>query len=70
MRTLLTGKQGTPALCPANRAFLLFLFLFLGGVHFFNEKNKKKNKKKLYIFSFFSLFLSLFLSCTHTLGSF
>jgi hypothetical protein len=66
MRTLLTGQQGTPALCPDNRAlFLFFYFYFFGGVHFFS----KKNIKKLYFLFVFPLFLSLFLSCTavHTL---
>jgi hypothetical protein len=45
MRTLLTGQQGTPALCPANRAFFLFFyFYFLAGVQ----------KKQLYFLSVFS----------------
>jgi hypothetical protein len=59
MRTLLTGQQGTPALCPANRAFL---FLFFAGVHFLKKKN--------FIFSLFFFPLSLSLSLLHTLGSF
>jgi hypothetical protein len=64
MRTLLTGQQGTPALCPDNRVFFLFLFYFRGSSFFF-----KKNIKKLYFLFVFPLFLSLFLSCTavHTL---
>ena len=43
MRTLLTGQQGTPALCPANRAFFYFFInfflFFLEGNHFFLKKN-------------------------------
>jgi hypothetical protein len=57
MRTLVTGQQGAPALCPANRAF----FLFIGGSLF----SSKKILKKLYFLSAFSFFLSLFLSFTH-----
>jgi hypothetical protein len=42
MRTLITGQQGTPALCPANRAFFYFFinlfFIFFRGKWFFFEK--------------------------------
>jgi hypothetical protein len=41
MGNLLTGQQGTPALCPANRAFFLFFFnffIFFGGKSFFFEQ--------------------------------
>jgi hypothetical protein len=61
MRTLLTGQQGTPALCPAQGIFFYFLFIFFGGISFFFQKNNKK----LYFLSVFSFFLSLFLSFTH-----
>jgi len=65
MRTLLTGQQGTPALCPANRAFFYIFYLyFLAGVHFL-QKNKKN-----FIFSLFFLSFSLSFSLLHTLGSF
>jgi hypothetical protein len=58
MRTLLTGQQGTPAQCPANRAFFfIILFLFFGGSSF-------SSKKKLYFLSVFSFFLSLSLFYT------
>ncbi len=60
MRTLLTGQQDIPALCPANRAFFLF-FYFLAGVHFF----QKKIIKNLIVSLFF--FLSLPLSLFYTL---
>jgi hypothetical protein len=56
MRTLLTGQQVTPALCPANRAFFFIFHFFLAGVHFLQKKMIKN-----FIFSLF--FLSLF----HTL---
>jgi hypothetical protein len=56
MRTLLTGQQGTPALCPANRAF----FFIFGGSSFSSKKNKK-----LYFLSVFFFFLSLSFSFTH-----
>jgi hypothetical protein len=38
MGTLLTGQQGTPALCPAGRAFFIYFllfFYFFGGKFFF-----------------------------------
>jgi hypothetical protein len=67
MRTLQTGKQGTPVLCPAKRAFFLFFnFIFLGGVHFFS----KNNNKIFYFLSVFPLFFlcfSLSFSVVHTL---
>jgi hypothetical protein len=64
MRALLTGQQGTPALCPPNRAFFyFFIFIFWAGVHFL--KKIKKN-----IFSLFFLSFSLSFSLSHTLGSF
>ncbi len=66
MRTLLTGQQGTPALCPASRAFFSFFYFYFWRKFIFF----KKNNKKLYFLPVFPLFLSLFLSNTHTLGSF
>jgi hypothetical protein len=61
MRTLLTGQQGTPALCPANRAFFLFfIFIFWREFIFF-----KKNKN--FIFSLFFLSISLSFSLVNTL---
>ena len=43
MRTLLTGQQGTPALCPANRAFFYLFFIFFlffwREIFFFEKKN-------------------------------
>jgi hypothetical protein len=60
MRTLLTGQQGTRALCPADRAFFFILyFYFLAGVHFL-----QKTKKTLFSLCFFFLFLSLSLFYT------
>ncbi len=57
MQTLLTGQQGTPALCPGNRAFFIFfIFIFWREFIFF--------KKKLYFLSIFSFFLSLSLFYT------
>jgi hypothetical protein len=67
MRTLLTGQQGTPALCPANRAFFfifIFIFIFWREFIFFKKNNKK------FIFSLFFLSFSLSFSLLHTLGSF
>ena len=55
MRTLLTGQQGTPALCPANRAFF-----------FWRESIFFKKIIKNFIFSLFFL-LSLSLSLFYTL---
>jgi hypothetical protein len=54
MGTLLTGQQGTPALCTANRVFFLFfIFLFWGEFVFLKK----------------CVPICLFLSrCTHTLG--
>jgi hypothetical protein len=57
MRTLLTGQQVTPALCPANRAFFLF-FIFLREFIFFKKKT---------VFSLCFFFLSLSLSLFYTL---
>ncbi len=52
-----TGQQGTPALCPVNRAFSLFFYFFLAGDYFFFRFFFKKRVS-----------LCLFLSrCTHSL---
>jgi hypothetical protein len=58
MRTLLTGQQGTPALCPANRAFFLFFyFYFLAGQFFFVKKHIFSKKKNVSLSVSVSLFV-------------
>jgi hypothetical protein len=56
MPTLLTGQQGTPALCPVNRAFSLFFYFFLAGDYFFFRFFLKKGVSLSLSLSLYTLF--------------